>query len=228
VSIKIYADGADINEMHLVSSKVSGFTTNPTLCRKAGVKDFRAFAERALTAFPDHPISFEVFSDDFNEMEKQAKIISAWGSNVYVKIPVCNTKGQSSCSLVSRLAADGIKVNATAILCYSQIDEVMDSLNMVPAIVSVFAGRIADTGRDPVPFVKHALEKKRLTDHKVLWASPRQVLDVYTADSIGCDIITCTPEILKKLSLEGKNLMEYSIETVKMFHDDAKASGYKL
>lgn len=226
--VKIYADGADINEMHLVASKVSGFTTNPTLMKKAGIKDYRAFCYRALTAFPDHPISFEVFSDDFNEMEKQARIITSWGPNVYVKIPVCNTQGQSSCALISRLAADGIKVNVTAILCYAQIDEVMDALNMVPAIVSVFAGRIADTGRDPEPFIVHALERKRLTSHQVLWASPRQVLDVYTADSIGCDLITVTKEILNKLPLEGKNLMEYSKETVAMFFNDAQAAGYKL
>ena len=230
MTVKVFSDGADINAMHVAARNpvVRGFTTNPSLLRKAGVKDYRAFAYRAISAFPDYPLSLEVFSDDFNEMEKQAHEIASWGENVYVKIPVCNTAGASASPLIARLAAAGIKVNVTAILCYSQVDEAMESLNNVPAIISVFAGRIADTGRNPAGIINHALKKKILSFHEILWASPRQVFDVYTADSLGCDIITCTPEILAKLSLEGKNLLEYSRETVQMFHDDAKAAGYKL
>ena len=228
--VKVFSDGADINAMHVAARNpvVRGFTTNPSLLRKAGVKDYRAFAYRAISAFPDYPLSLEVFSDDFNEMEKQAHEIASWGENVYVKIPVCNTAGASASPLIARLAAAGIKVNVTAILCYSQVDEAMESLNNVPAIISVFAGRIADTGRNPAGIINHALKKKILSFHEILWASPRQVFDVYTADSLGCDIITCTPDLIAKLPLEGKNLTEYSRETVKMFFDDAQAAGYKL
>ena len=228
--IKIFCDGADIDEMHAAARNpvVKGFTTNPTLMRKAGVKDYRAFAYRAITAFPDYPLSLEVFSDDFTEMEAQARQIASWGDKVFVKIPVTNTLGDSAGPLISRLVADGIKVNVTAILCYSQVDEVFGCLGDVPAIVSIFAGRIADTGRNPIGVINHALKKKKLREHEILWASPRQVLDVYTADGLGCDIITCTPQIISKLPLEGKNLAEYSRETVQMFHDDAKAAGYKL
>ena len=228
--VSIFCDGADIDAMHVAARNpiIRGFTTNPTLMRKAGVRDYRAFAYRAIAAFPAFPLSLEVFADDFDEMEKQAHEIASWGDNVYVKIPVCNTKGASACPLIGRLAKAGVKVNVTAILCFAQVDDVFNVLGDVPAIVSIFAGRIADTGRNPVGIINHALKLKLLTAHKVLWASPRQVLDVYTADSLGCDIITCTPEILAKLSLEGKNLLEYSRETVQMFHDDAKAAGYKL
>ena len=228
--VKVFSDGADINAMHVAARNpvVRGFTTNPSLLRKAGVKDYRAFAYRAISAFPDYPLSLEVFSDDFNEMEKQAHEIASWGENVYVKIPVCNTAGASASPLIARLAAAGIKVNVTAILCYSQVDEAMESLNNVPAIISVFAGRIADTGRNPAGIINHALKKKILSFHEILWASPRQVFDVYTADSLGCDIITLSPDLIGKLPLEGKNLTEYSRETVKMFFDDALAAGYKL
>ena len=230
MSIKVFSDGADIEEMHLIAKNpvVKGWTTNPTLMRKAGVKDFRAFAQRAITAFPNYPLSLEVFADDFGEMESQAREIASWGDNVLVKIPITNTKGISSREVIARLCRDGIKVNVTAILCYSQVDEVMEILDHTPAIVSIFAGRIADTGRNPAGIINHALKKKRYTFHEVLWASPRQVMDVYTADSLGCDIITMSPDLIKKLSLEGKNLMDYSLETVKMFHDDAKAAGYRL
>ena len=228
--IKIFADGADMEQMVEAARNplVRGFTTNPTLMRKAGVKDYKAFAERALNAFPDYPISLEVFADEFNEMEKQAHQIAAWGDNVFVKIPVCNTKGVPSFPLVRRLGEAGIKVNVTAILTYAQIDGVFDALGSTPAVVSIFAGRIADTGRNPAGFINHALKKRQFTIHEVLWASPRQVLDVYTADSLGCQIITCTPDLIKKLSLEGKNLQEYSVETVKMFHDDALAARYMI
>ena len=230
MTVKIYADGADIDVMHRMARNpvVRGFTTNPSLLRKAGVKNYRAFAERALAAFPEYPISFEVFADDFTEMEAQAREIASWGDNVFVKIPVCNTKGTSSAPLIGRLARSGIKVNVTAILCANQVDTVLDALGDAPAIVSIFAGRIADTGRNPVGIVNRALKLKRLTIHEVLWASPRQVLDVYTADGLGCDIITCTPELIDKLPLEGKNLEEYSRETVRQFYDDAAASRYTL
>jgi transaldolase len=226
--VKIFADGADINEMRALASTVHGFTTNPTLMRKAGVADYRAFAHDAALSFPDHHLSLEVFADDFITMEKQAHRLAGFGENVYVKIPACNTSGASSAALVSRLAANGIKVNVTAILSYAQIDEALDALGVAPAVISIFAGRIADTGRNPKPFIAHALERRRSKQHEILWASPRQVLDVYDADALGCDIITCTKAILDKLSLEGKNLMEYSRETAKMFYDDAKAAGYSL
>jgi transaldolase len=226
--VKIFADGADIHEMRSIAPIVQGFTTNPTLMRKAQVDDYKAFACRAIAAFPDHPLSLEVFADDFATMEEQARKIAAWGPRVYVKIPACNTAGASSAALISRLAGDGIKVNVTAVLCFAQIDAALDALRMAPAIVSIFAGRIADTGRKPEPFIAHALERRRSKQHEILWASTRQVLDVYTADALGCDIITCSNDIINKLSLEGKNLMEYSRETVKMFHDDAKAAGFYI
>lgn len=230
MSIKVFADGADIAEMQAAARnpRVRGFTTNPTLMRKAGIKDYRAFAHRAINSFPDYPISFEVFADDFAKMETQAWEIAAWGDNVFVKIPITNTLGNSSIPLITRLCRDGIKINVTAILCYSQVDETIEALGTAPAIVSIFAGRIADTGRNPVGIINHALSKKRLTLHEILWASPRQVLDVYTADSLGCDIITLSPDLIKKLPLEGKNLREYSRETVTLFHDDAKAAGYSI
>ena len=228
--VKIYADGADIAEMQEAARNplVKGFTTNPTLMKKAGIRDYRAFAYRAIAAFPNYPISFEVFSDDFNEMESQAREIASWAENIYVKIPVCNTKGGSSAPIIRRLSESGVKVNVTAILCYAQVDEVLAALGDTPAVVSIFAGRIADTGRNPIGIINHALKAKRLTYHEILWASPRQALDVYTADSLGCDIITCTPDIIKKMPLEGKNLLEYSVDTVRMFYNDAQAAGYRL
>ena len=228
--VKIFADGADLVQMVEAAKNpaVRGFTTNPSLMRKAGIKDYRTFAKLVIDRFPTYPISFEVIADEFDEMERQASQISSWGENVYVKIPVTNTKGQSACPLIARLATDGVKVNVTAILCHAQIDAVLDALGLAPAIVSVFAGRIADTGRNPEGFITHALKKKRLTCHEILWASPRQVLDVYTAEALGCDIITCTPEIIGKLSLEGKKLEAYSLETVQMFRNDALAAGYSL
>ena len=230
VKISIYCDSADINEMHNMAlhPQVKGYTTNPTLCRKAGVTNYRAFAQRAINSFPDYPLSLEVFADDFDEMEKQAREIASWGANVFVKIPAVNTKGVSAAPVISRLTQAGIKVNVTAIMCQAQIDDVLPSLGLAPAIVSIFAGRIADTGRNPVGVVNYALGSRTRTYHEILWASPRQVLDVYTAEGCGCDIITCTPEIIGKLKLEGKNLLEYSRQTAKMFYDDAKAAGYSI
>ena len=228
VRIKIFADGADLGQMKEAAKNplVQGFTTNPTLMKKAGVRDYKEFALRAIQAFPDYPLSLEVFAYDFYAMELQAHKIASWGQNVYVKIPVCNTEGVSSALLISRLVLAGIKVNVTAILSHDQIPEVFGVLGHVPSIVSIFAGRIADTGRNPVDFINHALALKRSPFHEVLWASPRQVLDVYTAEKCGCDIITCTPEIIGKLTLRDKDLSEYSVETVKMFYEDGR--GYSL
>ena len=226
--IKIFGDCANLKQMSEMSFKVSGWTTNPSLMRKAGVNHYDLFSKRLIAAFPTTPVSLEVFADDFDEMEAQARKISAWGTNVYVKIPVTNTKGQTAGPLISRLCGDGVKVNVTAVFSTAQVDEVVSCLRDAPAIVSVFAGRIADTGRNPNPIILHALRVRKQPQHEVLWASTRQVMDVYIADAIGCDIITVTPDLIDKLPLEGKPLAEYSLETVKMFFDDAKAAGYQL
>lgn len=230
--IQLYADGADVREMVAARAAglVNGFTTNPTLMRKAGVKDYAAFAKEALAAVSDLPISFEVFADDSVEMERQARLIAAWGENVFVKIPITNTRGEASLSLIARLAAAGVKLNITAILTVQQVSDVAAALHPdVPAIVSVFAGRIADTGRDPEPIMRDAariLRSRRKA--QLLWASPREALNIFQADRCGCHIITATSEILKKLSLAGKPLEEMSLETVRMFHDDAQAAGYRI
>jgi transaldolase len=230
--IHLYSDGADVREM--VSARdagiVKGFTTNPTLMRKSGVSDYESFAREALTATGGLPISFEVFADEFDEMERQAKLISAWGDAVFVKIPITNTKGESSIALIRRLSAAKVKLNITAILTLGQVREVVDALDRdVPAIVSVFAGRIADTGRDPVPLMKEAAaicaEKPKA---ELLWASPRELLNIFQAEECGCHIITVTPELLKKLSMVGKPLDELSLDTVKMFYNDATAAGFRL
>ena len=226
--IRIFGDCADFQKMCEMGFKVSGWTTNPTLMRKSKVGDYKKFCQKVVAAFPTHPVSFEVFADDFETMEAQARKISAWGTNVYVKIPVTTTKGYSCGPLISRLAASGVKVNVTAVFCQDQIDEVFDALNTTAAIVSIFAGRIADTGRAPEAIINYALKKKDSPTHEILWASPRQVMDVYVADSMGCDIITCTPEIIDKIALEGKNLKEYSRETIQMFYDDATKAGYSI
>jgi transaldolase len=209
---------------------IRGFTTNPTLMRKAGVTDYRAFAHDLLRTIPDRPISFEVFSDEFAEMERQALEISRWGSNVYVKIPITNTRGESSFGVVRRLADYGVKVNVTAMLPLDQVVHIMPALeNAASAYLSVFAGRIADTGRDPVPIMAAAVELLRpFPNVELIWASPRELLNIFQADAIGCHIITATHDILKKLELVGKDLPSYSLETVKMFHDDAQKVGYAL
>ena len=230
--VKLFADGADKAAMLGLYGNplIQGFTTNPTLMRKAGISDYRAFARDVLSAIPDRPISFEVFADDFSEMERQAHLIAAWGANVYVKIPVTNTKSESSCSLIERLSRDGVKLNVTALLTLRQVREVRDALAGGPAsCVSVFAGRIADTGRDPVPIMAAAVELLRPhRQMELIWASPRELLNVFQADAVGCHIITATSDILKKLSLVGKDLTAYSLDTVTMFHDDARASGFSL
>lgn len=230
--ISIYSDGADVRDMVAVrdGGLVSGFTTNPTLMRKSGVSDYEAFAREALAATAGMPISFEVFADEFEEMERQAKLISSWGEAVFVKIPITNTKNQSSIGLIRRLSAAGVKLNVTAILTLEQVREVVEALDPdVPAIVSVFAGRIADTGRDPVPVMREAAgivgTKPKA---QLLWASPRELLNIFQADECGCHIITVTPDLLKKLALVGKPLDELSLDTVRMFFNDAASAGYRL
>jgi transaldolase len=232
LKVKLFADGADKAGMLEMYRKpfVKGFTTNPTLMRKAGVSDYRGFAEEILAAIPDKPISFEVFSDDFDEMEQHAKEIAKWGDNVYVKIPVTNTRREPSYALVKRLSHGGVKVNVTAMMTLDQVRHVAESLRGgAPSCVSVFAGRIADTGFDPVPLMADAV--RILADvptAELIWASPRELLNVFQADSVGCHIITATNDILKKLDLIGKDLGEYSLDTVKMFYNDASQAGYKL
>ncbi len=232
LNIKLFADGADlagIKEM-AVNPLIKGFTTNPTLMRKAGVADYKTFALEALSVIGDRPISFEVFADDFDEMEKQAREIATWGKNVNVKIPVTNTKGEFSGPLIERLSLAGVKLNVTAVMTIEQVKAVTECLSPeTPAIISVFAGRIADTGRDPVPIMAEAVRiMKTKPKAELIWASPRELLNVFQADSIGCHIITATNDILKKLSLIDKDLDAYSLDTVKMFYNDAQAAGYNI
>ena len=230
--IKLFADGADkagMLEMYQ-NPRIDGFTTNPTLMRKAGISNYETFAKEILKAIQDKPLSFEVFADDLNEMERQALEIKTWGSNVYVKIPVMNTQRVSTAPLIQRLTQAGVQLNITAILTLEQVHEVADALRGgASAFVSVFAGRIADTGRDPIPLMQSALELLRPNSSaELLWASPREVLNVYQAEAIGCHIITATNDLLKKLSLKDKDLTDYSQETVQMFYSDAQSAGYKL
>jgi transaldolase len=232
-AIKIFADGASLASMREAARdpRIAGFTTNPTLMRKAGVADYRTFAREVLAAIRDKPISFEVFADDTDGMRWQAREIAAWGDNVYVKVPVTNTRGAPSTDLIRELAADGVKLNVTAICALDQVREVAAALaGGAPSVISVFAGRIADTGRDPIPLMREALALCRAADRRIelLWASPREVLNIGQAAEIGCDIITVTPDLLAKLALHGKELAAFSLETVQMFHRDAEAAGYKL
>jgi transaldolase len=232
LKVKLFADGAEKAAMLelYANPSIQGFTTNPTLMRKAGITDYEAFARDILRAIPDRPISLEVFADEFGEMERQARHIAAWGPNVYVKIPVTNTSGSPCYGVVERLSHEGIKLNVTAILTLEQVHAVVDALaGGAPANVSVFAGRVADTGRDPVPMMAEAVAILRPHPQmELIWASPRELLNVFQADAIGCHIITATTDILKKLSLVGKDLAEYSLDTVKMFRDDAVKSGFTL
>ena len=230
--IKLFADGADkqgILEMYNNPS-IDGFTTNPTLMRKAGITDYVTFAKEILNEITDKPVSFEVFADEYKEMEQQALKISKWGENVYVKIPVMNTKMMPSYELIRDLSLKGVKINITAIMTLEQVRMVSESVIGGPScFVSVFAGRIADTGVDPVPLMRQALKILKIAPNaELLWASPREVLNVYQAESIGCPIITATNDILKKLNLKAKDLTEFSQETVQMFYQDAQASGFKL
>lgn len=230
--IKIFADGANLEEMLQAhgSGLVKGFTTNPTLMRKAGVTDYEQFARSVLREIQDMPISFEVFSDDIEEMARQARTIAAWGKNVYVKIPVTNTQGQSTASIVRELSREGIRLNITALLTLDQVHDVCDALDeRTPAIVSLFAGRVADTGRDPVPMMREGVQILRARPlAELLWASPREILNLIQADETGCHIITMTSDLLNKMSLLGTELEVLSLQTVKMFHDDAAASRYRL
>jgi transaldolase len=232
LAVKIFADGADLAGMLGLYRQpfIKGFTTNPTLMRKAGITDYRAFARDVLAAIPDRPISFEVFSDEFADMERQARDIASWGENVYVKVPVTNTRRESACDLVRRLSHSGVKVNVTALLSLGQVRDVAAAVaGGAPSCVSVFAGRVADTGHDPVPLMAAAVEMLRVAPHaELIWASPRELLNIFQADAIGCHIITVSHDILKKLSLVGRDLEEYSLDTVKMFHNDAIQAGFAL
>jgi transaldolase len=232
LKVKIFADGADMEGIIRLAEdpRISGFTTNPTLMSQSGISEYEGFARKILDHVVDRPVSFEVFSDEFDEMIRQAKIISSWGPNVVVKIPITNTKGESSSTVVRALSSDGLQLNVTAVMTPDQVEGVADALSVGPgAIVSVFAGRIADTGRDPIPLVEECLAIiDPYPQLELLWASPREILNVYQADAIGCHIITVTHDLLGKLGLEGKDLIEYSIDTVKMFHSDAAKAGYLL
>lgn len=232
LSVRVFADGADMASVRKLAAEplIAGFTTNPTLMRKAGVEDYEAFALEFLDTVTDRPISFEVFSDDFAEMQRQALKISSWGRNVYVKIPITNTDGASSLDLVRRLSGEGVQLNVTALMTNAQVDATAEALEGgTSAFVSVFAGRIADTGREPEPIMVAALETLRpLPGVELIWASPREVLNIAQADRIGCHVITVTPDLLAKLGLFGKDLTEFSLDTVKMFHRDASTAGYAL
>lgn len=230
--VKIFADGADLASLLALGRQpyIHGFTTNPTLMNKAGVRDYRAFAREVLEAITDRPISFEVLSDDFREMERQALEIAGWGDNVYVKIPITNTKRESSASLIRSLSHRGVKVNATALMTLEQVREVTASVTGgAPSYISVFAGRIADTGRDPVPVMVAALDiMKSASNAELIWASPRELLNIIQANEIGCHVITVTHDILNKLDRIGYSLEELSLDTVKMFHTDAEKAGFEL
>jgi transaldolase len=232
LKVKLFADGADLSGIKEMAANpaIKGFTTNPTLMRKAGIADYKAFALQALQVVGGRPISFEVFADDFGEMEKQAFEIASWGKNIYVKIPVTTTKGEFSGALVERLSRAGVQLNVTALMTTGQVKRVTDRLAAeTPAIISVFAGRIADTGRDPLPIMAEAVNvMKAKPKAELIWASPRELLNIFQADAVGCHIITATNDILKKLSLVGKDLDAYSLETVEMFYKDAQAAGYSI
>jgi transaldolase len=232
LKVKLFADGADKADIleKYRNPLIKGFTTNPTLMRKAGVKDYRAFGQEIVAAIPDRPISFEVFADEFDEMERQAREIASWGENIFVKIPITNTDSKLSCPLLRRLVAAGVKLNVTALMTLAQVRSVIDCLaDGPPANISIFAGRIADTGRDPVPIMATAVEMMQpYSNLELIWASPRELLNIFQADQIGCHIITLTSDILCKLPLVDKDLDEYSLETVKMFYNDARHLGYKL
>jgi transaldolase len=232
LKVKLFADGADKATMLKLYSNpsIQGFTTNPTLMRKAGITDYEAFGRDILASIKDRPISLEVFADEFDEMERQAHKIASWGDNVYVKIPVTNTRREPALDLICRLSHSGIRLNVTALLTLGQVRDVAAALaGGAPSCVSVFAGRIADTGRDPVPLMAAAVEMVSIhPGMELIWASPRELLNIFQADAIGCHIITATSDILQKLALVGKDLGEYSLDTVKMFYSDAQKSGFTV
>jgi len=230
LKIKLFADGADLNSMLELyrDPMIKGFTTNPTLMKKSSITDYEKFAKQVLLEIPDRPVSFEVFADDLEVMFDQAKVIASWGQNVNVKIPVTNTKGEFTGSIIKELSATGIQLNITAVFTQMQVRAIAKNLSFdTPAIVSVFAGRIADTGRDPLPIMSECVEiLKDLPKAELLWASPRELLNIIQANEIGCHIITATPDVLGKLKLLGKDLSEFSLETVQMFFNDASTAGY--
>jgi transaldolase len=232
LKVQVFADGADKGTMLELYPQpyIKGFTTNPTLMRKAGVTDYERFAREILEHIPDRPICLEVLADHEDEMERQAHHIAAWGTNVYVKIPVTNTRRQPMYNLIRRLTLEGIRVNATAVLALDQVKRSVDALRGGAAsYISIFAGRVADTGRDPIPLMKSALELMATNSNcQLVWASPRELLNIFQADAIGCHIVTVTSDIVRKIPLIGKDLHELSLETVQMFYDDAARSGYKL
>lgn len=230
--VKIFADGADKRRILELAANplIAGFTTNPTLMKQAGVTDYEEFARDVLDAIPDRPFSFEVFSDDFDEMYVQARTIASWGDNVYVKIPVTNTRGDSAANLAHQLTRDGVKVNFTALLTAAQVEQGIEALaGGAPSCISVFAGRIADAGTDPLPTMRNAVAlMAREPRMELIWASPREVLNILQADEIGCHIITVTPDLFKKLNVVGKDLTDYSLDTVRMFYRDATDAGFHL
>jgi transaldolase len=233
LNIKIFADGADLDGIARLAQDplIKGFTTNPTLMAKAnGAVDYREFAEQVLEAVNGKPVSFEVFSDDFDEMERQARLISSWAENIYTKVPVTNTQGESSGDLIRRLARDGLKLNVTALMTPAQARDVAARLEGgPPSIISIFAGRVADTGRDPVPLMAEAVDALAAYPNvELLWASPREILNIVQADAVGCDIVTVTHDLLAKLPTLGKDLDEFSLDTVKMFHDSARSAAFAL
>lgn len=229
-NVRIFADGADLEKIILLDKEplVAGITTNPTLLKQSGVKDYRLFAKSVLECVKEKPVSFEVFADSMREMIREAKEIASWGKNVFVKIPITNTKGESTNEVIEELVREGVKINVTAIMTVQQVSRVAPIfIKGIESYISIFAGRIADTGVDPIPVIKDALRviQDVGSDSEIIWASPREVLNVVQANEIGCHVITATPEIIKKLELFGKNLSEYSLETVKMFFNDANQSG---
>lgn len=232
LSIKIFADGADRAGMIDMSARpyISGLTTNPTLMRRAGIADYRAFAREVLSEINHKPVCFEVLADEFAEMERQALEIARWGNNVYVKIPVTNTRRETCHALIKRLADRQVKLNVTAVMTLSQVREIAAALNpATPSFVSVFAGRIADTGVDPLPLMAKALEILRSNERaELMWASARELLNIFQADAIGCPVITVTGDIVSRLQRVGYDLAEYSLETVKMFYDDGQSAGFRL
>jgi len=232
LKVKLFFDGADIDAMRKAYSEgmVKGFTTNPTLMRAAGIKDYEQFARAAIAAIPDLPISFEVFSDEFHEMEAEARKIASWNGNTYIKIPITSTTGASSVPLIKELSADGLSLNVTAMMTLDQVREVAKAVNPdARTIVSIFAGRIADTGVDPVPMMREAVNiLSHIPNAELLWASPRELLNLFQAEACGCHIITATNDVIGKIKLIGKDLNHYSLETVRMFYSDAQAAGYRI
>ena len=232
LNIKIFADGADIASMKEMNDKtwIKGLTTNPTLMRKSGISNYKNFAQKVLEFVQEKPISFEVFSDDLQEMKKQAHEIASWGPNVFVKIPITNTKGVSTASIIKELSSNGVQLNVTAVMTVGQVKQIASNLNStVPSYVSIFAGRVADTGVDPSKIVSESLAILRSNQRsEVIWASPRELLNVFQAAELGCHVITATTDILNKMKLIGHDLEIYSLETVKMFYDDSQTAGFTL